>query len=104
MSELSEMIRLEHVAKTFTLHLRGSALIEVVRDVTFAVRAGECVALAGPSGAGKSSILKMVYGNYRADAGVILVRADGELVDIAAADPRRILALRRSTIAYVSQF
>ncbi len=30
---------------------------------------GECVVLGGPSGAGKSSILKMIYGNYRADAG-----------------------------------
>ena len=32
---------------------------------------GECVVLGGPSGIGKSSILKMIYGNYRCDAGRI---------------------------------
>ena len=45
--------------------------------MNFAVRSGECVVLSGPSGAGKSSILKMIYGNYRADRGAILVR-DGD--------------------------
>jgi alpha-D-ribose 1-methylphosphonate 5-triphosphate synthase subunit PhnL len=99
-----ELIRLEQVAKTFTLHLRGEAMIEVVRDVSFSMHSGECVALAGPSGAGKSSILKMIYANYRADSGIILVRAGEEQIDITKADPRRILELRRSTIAYVSQF
>lgn len=104
MSEPAEMVRLAGVAKTFLLHLRGGAEIEVVDDVNFSVMSGECVALSGPSGAGKSSILKMVYGNYRADRGAILVRDGDEFVDMVAADPRRILELRRSVIAYVSQF
>jgi len=104
MNGAPELVRLAGVAKTFTLHLRGSTQIEVVDDVSFSVRAGECAALSGPSGAGKSSILKMIYGNYRADRGTILVRAGDELVDIVKASPRRILDLRRSVIAYVSQF
>ena len=62
------------------------------------------MALAGPSGVGKSSVLKMIFGNYRCDAGEILVRHDGERIDVARADPRRILALRRTTLGYVSQF
>jgi len=104
MSDPGELVRLEGVAKKFVLHLRGGAEIEVVDDVNFAVRSGECVALSGPSGAGKSSILKMIYGNYRADRGAILVRVGDEFVDIVQAGPRRILELRRSVIAYVSQF
>jgi alpha-D-ribose 1-methylphosphonate 5-triphosphate synthase subunit PhnL len=60
--------------------------------------------LAGPSGAGKSSILKMVFGSYRCDRGQILVRQGTQQADIAAASPRRILALRKDTIGYVSQF
>jgi alpha-D-ribose 1-methylphosphonate 5-triphosphate synthase subunit PhnL len=98
------MVRLEGVAKTFTLHLRGGLAIDVVDDVSFAAHAGECVVLAGPSGAGKSSILKMIYGNYRCDRGTILVRDSDEMVDIARAEPRRVLALRRRAIGYVSQF
>lgn len=99
-----DLVRLAGVAKTFTLHLRGNAQIEVVDDVTFSLRPGECVALSGPSGVGKSSILRMIYGNYRADRGTILVRAGDELVDVVQASPRRILELRRTVIAYVSQF
>ena len=54
--------------------------------------------LGGPSGAGKSSILKMIYGNYRCDAGRILVRDGEAMVDVASAEPRRILMLRASVM------
>ena len=98
------MLRVEAVAKTFTLHLQGGAQLPIVRNTTFAVDAGTCVALGGPSGAGKSSLMKMIYGSYRTDTGAILVR-DGETwVDLATASPRRILHLRRNVIGYVSQF
>ena len=78
--------------------------IGVVENVGFSVMPGECVVLGGPSGAGKSSILKMIYGNYRCDEGHILLRDGDEAVDVAYADPRRILALRASVMGYVSQF
>ena len=92
------------LAKTFTMHLRGGVRLPVVEHVSFEVAPGECVVLGGPSGAGKSSILKMVYGNYGVDAGAILLRHHGSEVDLASADPRMVLALRRDTIGYVSQF
>ena len=98
------MLRVEDASKSFTLHLRGEARIEAVRGLSFAVAAGECVVLRGPSGAGKSTVLKMVFGNYRCDAGRIVLRHDDEEVDMANAPPRRVLALRRRTVAYVSQF
>ena len=46
----------------------------------------------------------MIYGNYRIDSGGILVRDGACWVDVAAAAPRRLLALRKSAIGYVSQF
>lgn len=98
------MVRLEGVAKSFVMHLQDGVRLPVVRHVSFEVRAGECVVLGGPSGAGKSSILKMIYGNYLADAGSILVRDRMDWVNVTAAEPRRILGLRRSTVGYVSQF
>ena len=58
----------------------------------------------GPSGIGKSSILKMLYGNYGADSGQILVSHEGRLVDIVSAEPRTVMAVRRKSIGYVSQF
>ncbi|MER8389732.1 phosphonate C-P lyase system protein PhnL [Mesorhizobium sp. M0166] len=92
------------VAKSFTMHLRDGIKLPVVAGVSFAIRAGECAVLGGPSGAGKSSILKMLYGNYAVDEGQIIVQHEGGLIDLATASPRTVLAVRRLTIGYVSQF
>jgi len=98
------MIEITDAEKTFTMHLQGGVRLAVVRGVNFVVHAGECVVLSGPSGAGKSSILKMIFGNYRCDGGQIGIRHDGALLDIAKAEPRDVLNVRRDTIGYVSQF
>jgi alpha-D-ribose 1-methylphosphonate 5-triphosphate synthase subunit PhnL len=98
------VLRIEGLAKAFTLHVQGGARIPVLRDLALEVRAGECVGLAGPSGVGKSTLLRMVYGNYTCPEGRILVRHDGDCVDVAGASPQAVLALRRMTIGYVSQF
>jgi len=92
------------VAKSFTMHLRDGIRLPVVAGVSFSIRAGECAVLGGPSGAGKSSILKMLYGNYAVDEGQIIVQHEGSLIDLANASPRTVLAVRRQTIGYVSQF
>jgi alpha-D-ribose 1-methylphosphonate 5-triphosphate synthase subunit PhnL len=101
---MTAMIEIENAEKTFIMHLQGGVQLLVVRGVSFQVKAGECVVLAGPSGAGKSSILKMIFGNYRCDGGRIGIRHRGEQIDLAAAEPRQILSVRRTTIGYVSQF
>lgn len=92
------------VAKSFTMHLRDGIKLPVVSDVTFSVAAGECVVLGGPSGIGKSSLLKMIYGNYAVDTGQILVNHQGRVVDLASADPRTIIDVRKRSLGYVSQF
>ena len=94
------MIRLKDVSKTFTLHNQGSAVIEVVSNVSLSVSKGECVALTGASGAGKSTLMRMIYGNYLTQAGEIHI---GD-VDIVQAEPREVITLRRDVLGYVSQF
>ena len=101
---MTAMIDVADAQKTFTMHLQGGVELPVVRGATFRVDPGECVVLAGPSGAGKSSILKMIFSNYRCDGGRIGIRHRGALIDLATAEPRQILNVRRDTIGYVSQF
>jgi len=97
---MEPMIEVRGLAKSFTLHNQGGAVIEVMRGAELAVRPGECVALVGASGAGKSTLMRMIWGNYLAAAGEIRVGG----TDVARAAPREILALRRETLGYVSQF
>jgi alpha-D-ribose 1-methylphosphonate 5-triphosphate synthase subunit PhnL len=92
------------VHKSFIMHLRDGIRLPVVADVAFSVASGECVVLGGPSGIGKSSLLKMIYGNYGVDTGQILISHTDRIVDLATADPRTVLDVRRRTLGYVSQF
>jgi alpha-D-ribose 1-methylphosphonate 5-triphosphate synthase subunit PhnL len=66
---MAAALELDGVAKTFTMHLHGGTQLPVLRDVNFTVERGESLVLTGPSGCGKSSVLKMIFGTYRCDAG-----------------------------------
>lgn len=59
--------------------------IEVLRGVSFAVNAGECVAVTGPSGSGKSTLLHLVGGLEEPDHGSLT-------------------AFRREEIGFIFQF
>lgn len=94
------MIEIRDLCKSFTLHNQGAAVIPVMAGAALDVAPGECVGLIGASGAGKSTLMRMVWGNYLAASGSIRVGA----LDVATAAPRQIIALRRETLGYVSQF
>ena len=63
--------------------------VQAVDDVSFAVSAGELLALIGPNGAGKSTCFNMLNGQLRPDSGV--VRFEGR--DIVGLNPRAIWRL-----------
>jgi ABC-type sugar transport system ATPase subunit len=90
--------------KAFTLHLQGGTRIPVLDGLDLDLRPGECLVLTGPSGAGKSTVLKLLYGSYRPLGGSIRLRHDGDTVELVGASPRLVLAVRRRTLGYVSQF
>ncbi len=94
------MITVSNLCKSFTLHNQDSTLIPVMENAGVTVAPGECVGLIGASGAGKSTLMRMVWGNYLAASGSIMVGT----LDVATASPRAIIRLRRETLGYVSQF
>lgn len=97
-------ISIRNLNKSFTLHQQGGVKIKALKTVSLDIGFGRCTALNGPSGAGKSSLLRCIYGNYKPDSGDILVKHAGGEVNISRALPREIIAVRRQTIGYVSQF
>ena len=94
------MITVSNLTKNFVLHNQNSAVIPVMANASLNVMAGECVALIGQSGAGKSTLMRMIYGNYLAQGGDIWI---GQ-TNVVGASARDIIALRRETLGYVSQF
>ena len=63
--------------------------LQVLFDVSFEVRRGECLALLGTNGAGKSTILKSISGLLNPDRGV--VRMNGRTITLV--DPQYRVAL-----------
>ncbi|CAX60282.1 Phosphonate C-P lyase system protein [Erwinia billingiae Eb661] len=97
-------LRVENLSKTFVLHNQHGAELPVLQHASLEVGAGECVVLHGHSGSGKSTLLRSLYANYLPDSGHIWVRHQQEWIDLVSAPARQILALRRDTIGWVSQF
>ncbi|MDS1141806.1 phosphonate C-P lyase system protein PhnL [Pusillimonas sp. SM2304] len=102
---MKPVMEVNGLAKAFTLHQQHGVVLNVLQGLSFSVLAGECLILHGRSGAGKSTLLRTLYGNYLPAAGSsIRVLHEGQLVEMAGAEPRLTLAVRRGTMGYVSQF
>lgn len=97
-------IRVENLSKTFVLHHQHGIRLPVLADASLEVKGGECVVLHGHSGSGKSTLLRSLYANYLPDEGHIWVKHNDEWLDIVQAPAREVLAVRRQTIGWVSQF
>jgi branched-chain amino acid transport system ATP-binding protein len=81
-SGMSAVLQVEGLHKAF-----GG--VQAVADVSFAIEAGELLALIGPNGAGKSTCFNMLSGQLRPDTGI--VRLQGR--DIVGLQPRAIWRL-----------
>ena len=77
----------------------GSPPVTALREVSFAVAAGELVAIAGPSGSGKSTLLHLMGTLDRPSSG--MVRVTG--LDVAALSDRQLAGLRAQRIGFVFQ-
>jgi branched-chain amino acid transport system ATP-binding protein len=63
--------------------------VHAVREVGFAVEAGELVALIGPNGAGKTTCFNMLMGQLRPDTGRVVIAG----ADVTGKRPREIWRL-----------
>ena len=92
-----------------TLELKGVARhyetgsnhkLEVLKDVSLTLKAGELVAMVAPSGTGKSTLLHVAGLLERPDAGNVVLNG----VDCNSLNDRKRTLMRRSDIGFVYQF
>jgi ABC-type lipoprotein export system ATPase subunit len=91
------VVRAEGLVKTFG---SGRAARRVLDGASLDVGAGEVVAVIGRSGTGKSTLLHLIGGLDRPEAGSIFV--DG--VEVTGASERALSRLRRRRVGFVFQF
>jgi putative ABC transport system ATP-binding protein len=91
----AKVLELTQVTKTYP----GSPPVQALRGVTFAVTAGELVAVVGPSGSGKSTLLHLMGTLDKPTTGTVRVTG----LDIAALSDRELSGLRAASIGFVFQ-
>ncbi|HUL27972.1 MAG TPA: ABC transporter ATP-binding protein [Streptosporangiaceae bacterium] len=77
----------------------GTPPVTALREVSFAVTAGELMAIVGPSGSGKSTLLHLMGTLDRPSSGVVRVAG----LDVAALADRQLAGLRGQRIGFVFQ-
>jgi len=89
------VISITGVRKSFA----GASRRVVIDDLSLEVAAGEFIAVRGESGIGKSTLLNLIAGLDRPDAGRIVVAG----VDLAPLDDDALTLFRRERIGFVFQ-
>jgi lipoprotein-releasing system ATP-binding protein len=78
----------------------GPGTIDVLRELDLEVQAGEAVAIVGDSGVGKSTLLHILGGLDRADAGSLYFRG----VEVFGLGPRELARHRNRHVGFIFQF
>jgi nitrate/nitrite transport system ATP-binding protein len=91
-------LSLDHVGKSFQ---RGTAITEVLRDISLNVERGEYVSLIGHSGCGKSTLLNLVAGLTPVSSGTVLL--EDKHVDAPGPD-RAVVFQNHSLLPWLSVY
>jgi len=94
---MSELLHASGLSKSYR---SGPRSIDVLRDLALDVAEGESVAIVGDSGVGKSTLLHLLGGLDRPDAGRLTFRG----IDIFHADTARLAEYRNRNVGFVFQF
>ncbi len=71
MNQSHELLRADHLCKSFTRGVIRKNRVDAVADVSFAIPRGEALGIAGNSGCGKSTIARMLMGLIPPDRGEV---------------------------------
>ncbi len=92
----SSILVMEQLCKSY---YPGAIELKVLRDINFAVKGGEYIAIMGPSGSGKSTLLNMIGCLDRPTGGCY--RLGGE--DVSELDDDQLSLIRGARIGFIFQ-
>ena len=91
------LVQIEHLVKSYR---RGDQVVEVLRDITLEIQAGDFTALMGPSGSGKSTLLNLIAGIDKPDSGLLRIAG----LDIARMGESDLAHWRAANVGFIFQF
>lgn len=83
---------------------QGAGELEIVKDVSLDIRAGEAVCIVGASGAGKSTLLHMLGTLDRPTSGELYFRNDSAVCNLLQMSDEWLSQFRSKTMGFVFQF
>ena len=92
------ILEVQGLRKVYTTRFGGNK-VEALKNVNFAVEAGEYIAIMGESGSGKSTLLNILAALDKPTAGRVLL--DGQ--DLSQVKESQIAAFRRDNLGFVFQ-
>jgi ABC-type lipoprotein export system ATPase subunit len=98
MQSSAALLKLDKVSKAFAAAEDGPAL-QVLREITLEIGAGESLAIVGPSGSGKSTLLNIVGTLDQPSSGQVWL--DGE--EVSQLDEVQLAAIRNRKIGFIFQ-
>ena len=96
MPEVSNVVRVVHVTKSFKL---GKIEVQALKGVNLEIARGDYLSIMGPSGSGKSTLFNMIGGLDKPTTGKVFI----DEVDIAQLDAYELAWLRCRKIGYIFQ-
>jgi lipoprotein-releasing system ATP-binding protein len=93
----SPLIRLENLSKGFSA---SDSRLDVLRDINYAILAGETIAIVGASGIGKSTLLNIIGTLDKPDSGKLYFNGR----DVFESQPDRLSLFRNRAMGFVFQF
>jgi ABC-type sulfate/molybdate transport systems ATPase subunit len=90
-------LEVRSVVKTLSRDEPADAASAVLRGVSFAIRAGDCLGIRGATGSGKTTLLRIIAGLLPADSGEVIF--DGDMLSA----PHIIVPPARRRIGFVFQ-
>ena len=93
---MSDILRLQDIDKSYSM---GEERVQVLKQVSLTVQAGEFISILGVSGSGKSTLMNIIGCMDTADRGSYSL--DGE--DVFRLDARQLAALRNRKIGFIFQ-